>query len=137
MTNALIIGCGVAGPAAALALQKVGINATIYEAASTTAHDIGASMGISLNGLDALRTLAAHEPVRDAGFPIPRNVMWLGNGRRVGDGQNGTPLPDGTLPTAIMRADLFAALHEQAVHRNIAIRHGKGLARIEHRVEQV
>ena len=137
MTNALIIGCGVAGPAAALALQKVGINATIYEAAPATAHDVGASMAISLNGLDALRTLDAHEAVRDAGFPIPRNVMWLGNGRRIGDSHSGTPLPDGTLPIAIMRADLYAALHEQALHRNIPIQYGKRLAGIQHRGDHV
>ena len=33
MTRALIIGGGIAGPVAAMALQRAGIQATIYEAA--------------------------------------------------------------------------------------------------------
>ncbi|MEK8106324.1 NAD(P)/FAD-dependent oxidoreductase [Micromonospora sp. M12] len=137
MTHALIIGGGVAGPTAAIALQKVGIAATVYEAYATTAHDVGASMGISLNGLDALRTLDAHTVVRDAGFPVPRGVMWLGNGRRLGEGHTGTPLPDGTLPIVIGRYDLYAALRQEALRRGVPIHHGKRLAHIEHRGDQV
>ncbi|MEU7612524.1 NAD(P)/FAD-dependent oxidoreductase [Micromonospora sp. NPDC049204] len=137
MTHALIIGGGVAGPTAAIALQKVGIDATVYEAYPTTAHDVGASMGISLNGLDALRTLDAHTVVRDAGFPVPRGVMWLGNGRRLGEGHTGTPLPDGTLPIVIGRYDLYAALRHEALRRGVPIHHDKRLAHTEPRGDQV
>jgi len=97
--NALIIGGGVAGSTAAMALQKVGIDATIYEAYATTAHDVGASMGISLNGLDALRTLGAHQAVRDAGFPSPAVSCGLATAGGSATEENGTPLPDGTLPS--------------------------------------
>jgi len=137
MTHALIIGGGVAGPTAAIALQKVGIDATVYEAYTTTAHDLGSSMGISLNGLDALRTLDAHAAVRDAGFPVPRGVMWLGNGRRLGEGDTGTPLPDGTLPIVIRRHDLYAVLRHEALRRGVPIHHGKRLSDVRHRGDQV
>lgn len=137
MTHALIIGGGVAGPTAAIALRKVGIDATIYEAYTTTAHDLGASMGITLNGLDALRTLDAHTVVRDAGFPVPRGVMWLGNGRLLGEADTGTPLPDGTLGTVIRRHDLYAVLRHEALRRDVPIHHGKRLAHVEHRGDQI
>ncbi|GAA1609345.1 FAD-dependent monooxygenase [Actinoplanes couchii] len=133
MTHALIIGGGIAGSVTAIALQRVGIDATVYEAHTTPAHEVGASMGISLNGLAALRTLDAHAAVRDAGFPVPRGDMWLGNGRHLGAQDTGTPLPDGTLPVVIRRSDLYAVLRQEAIRRGVPIHHGKRLAGVEHR----
>jgi FAD-dependent urate hydroxylase len=58
-TAALIIGAGVAGPAAAMALQKAGIDAIVYEAHSTSAAGIGEFLTLATNGVSALRTLEA------------------------------------------------------------------------------
>lgn len=53
--KAMIIGCGIAGPAMALALKKVGVQAIIYEAQATPDDQKGAFLGISPNGLNILK----------------------------------------------------------------------------------
>ncbi len=53
--KAIIIGCGIAGPAMALALQKVGVQAVIYEAREVPDDTEGAFLGISPNGLNILK----------------------------------------------------------------------------------
>ena len=50
--RALIIGAGIAGPVAAMALQRVGIDAVIVEAHARTDADIGSYMTVTANGLD-------------------------------------------------------------------------------------
>ncbi len=134
--KAVIIGGGVAGPVAAMALQKVGIDSTLYEARPVSAHGAGATMGLSTNGLAALQILDAHRAVADAGFPCPRGVMWLGDGRRLGEDVP-TPLPDGTTAVQLLRADLYAALHERAATRGLRVEHGRRLVRVDHRGDQV
>lgn len=134
--KAVIIGGGVAGPVAAMALQKVGIDSTLYEAHPTGAHGVGATMGLSTNGLAALQILDAHRAVADAGFSCPRGVMWLGNGRRLGEDVP-TPLPDGTTAIQLLRADLYAALHEHAATRGVRIEYGRRLVEVDHRGDQV
>jgi 2-polyprenyl-6-methoxyphenol hydroxylase-like FAD-dependent oxidoreductase len=64
MTKALIIGGGIAGPVTAMALQRAGIESTVYEAHPTEAGDAGVFLTVAVNGLDALRTLDVHRPVR-------------------------------------------------------------------------
>jgi FAD-dependent urate hydroxylase len=58
-THAVIIGGGIAGPVTAMALQKAGIPATVYEAYDRTSDGVGAFLTLAVNGLDALKTLGA------------------------------------------------------------------------------
>jgi hypothetical protein len=69
--TALVIGGG-AGPVTALALQKAGIEATVYEAYSTTAEGLGGIFMVAPNGLDALRIGGVDEAVRAISQPIGR-----------------------------------------------------------------
>jgi FAD-dependent urate hydroxylase len=134
LTNkkALIIGGGIAGPVTAMALQRAGIDAVIYEAYDTDAGlDAGAFLTVAVNGLDALRTLDAHEPVLAAGFPTRKIEFFSGTGKRLGEVPIGGTLPDGTVTHTIKRADLYRVLHEQAIHRGIRIEHGKRLVDAE------
>jgi len=62
--TALVIGGGIAGPVAAMALQKASIQATVYEAYDSTADGIGGGLSIAPNGLTALSILDADEVVR-------------------------------------------------------------------------
>jgi len=59
MTAALVIGAGIAGPVAAMALQRVGVEATVLEAGPGPADDIGAFLTLQINGIDALRAIEA------------------------------------------------------------------------------
>jgi 2-polyprenyl-6-methoxyphenol hydroxylase-like FAD-dependent oxidoreductase len=128
--KALIIGCGIGGPAVAMALQQAGIESAIYEAHSTTADGVGSFLNIASNGLDALRVIGAHEAVMDAGIPTPRMVMWSGTGKRLGQVANGLRLDDGTVSHTIQRADFYRIMREEASARGIPISYGKRLVDI-------
>ena len=59
MPGVLIIGGGIAGTAAALALGKTAIDATIYEAHPLSSQDRGAFLMLASNGMRALRQIDA------------------------------------------------------------------------------
>ena len=129
--NALVIGCGIAGPVAAMALQRAGIDAVIYEAYDRPADFLGSFLNVASNGLDALRTIDAHRQVLGDGFPTPRMVMWSGTGKRLGEVANGLTLPDGTTSITIKRGLLHRALRDEAGRRGIRIEVGKRLASVD------
>ncbi|GAA3468379.1 FAD-dependent oxidoreductase [Nonomuraea roseola] len=129
--KALIIGCGIGGPATAMALQQVGIDAEIFEAYDQTADNVGSFLNVASNGLDALRTLDAHKAVMAAGIPTPRMVMWSGTGRRLGEVANGLALDDGTVSHTIQRSDLYRVVRDEALGRGIPITYGRRLVSYE------
>jgi FAD-dependent urate hydroxylase len=129
--TALVIGGGVAGPVAAMALQRAGIQATVYEAHPPTTEDVGSYLTVATNGLDALRAIDAHTPVLAAGFPTLTNVLWSSTGKRLGAVTNGGVLPDGTTSHTIKRARLYRALHHEAAGRGIHVEYGKRLVGAE------
>lgn len=61
--KAIIIGSGIAGPAMALALKKIGIQSVIYEAKPNADDDKGAFLGISPNGLNILKEYVALDEI--------------------------------------------------------------------------
>src|SRR3712207_2739302 len=93
--KALIIGGGIAGPVIAMALQCAGIDPVVYDAYDTSAGlEAGAFLTVAVNGLDALRTLDAHAPVLDAGFPTRNIEFFSGTGKRLGEVPIGGMLPE-------------------------------------------
>jgi len=129
--NALVIGGGIAGPVAAMALQKAGIDAVVYERYPTAADRTGAFLTLASNGIDALRVVGADGPVLAAGFLTPRITLRSGSGRRLGQSRLGDTLPDGTTSHTLKRADLYRALHEQAESRGIRVEFGRRLVGVE------
>jgi 2-polyprenyl-6-methoxyphenol hydroxylase-like FAD-dependent oxidoreductase len=127
MDKALIVGGGVAGPVAAMALQRAGITAVVYEAHVPTGEEVGSYLTVASNGLDALGAIGADGPVLDAGFPTPTNVLLSSGGRRLGRVSNGGRLADGTAAHTIKRARLYRALHQQAGDRGVQVVFGKRL----------
>jgi 2-polyprenyl-6-methoxyphenol hydroxylase-like FAD-dependent oxidoreductase len=129
--TALVIGGGIAGPAAAMALQKAGIESVVYEAHPASAEGIGAFLTLATNGVDALRTLDAEGPAIAAGFPSTAIVVWSGTGKRLGAAVVSTTLEDGTTGHTLKRADLYRAIRDRAAARGIRIEHGKRLVAAE------
>jgi FAD-dependent urate hydroxylase len=101
--RALIIGGGIGGPVAAVALERAGIQATVYEASDAPADDVGLFLNTSSNGLDVLRTLDVDAAGRADGFRIPRSVFWSSTGKRLGQVANGIRLRDLVMPLALKR----------------------------------
>ncbi len=131
--SALIIGAGVAGPAAALAMQKAGIDPIVFEADPESADGAGVFLTVASNGIDALRVLGADQAVLAAGFPTPGITLRSSTGKPLGVSMTGQRLPDGTLSQTIRRSDLYRALYRQAADRGIRIEHGKRLVSAEDR----
>ncbi|MQA07411.1 MAG: FAD-dependent monooxygenase [Pseudonocardiaceae bacterium] len=124
--TALVIGGGVAGPVAAMALRKAGIEATVYESYPSTADGIGGSLALAPNGQAALEVVGAREAVVAAAQPIHRSVLSF-DGKEVA-----IPSLTGLPPLQLVhRADLHRALHGIAAERGIEIEHGKRLMAVE------
>jgi 2-polyprenyl-6-methoxyphenol hydroxylase-like FAD-dependent oxidoreductase len=131
MVKVLIAGGGIAGPVTAMALQRAGIEAVVYEAHIPTTGEAGSYLTVATNGLDALRAVDADKPVLAAGFPTPTNVLLSGGGRRLGVVSNGGRLADGTVSHTIKRARLYQALHDEAAARGIRTEYGRRLVGAE------
>lgn len=124
--KAVIIGGGIAGPAAALALRKAGISSTVYEAYGSTADGVGGVLSVAPNGLNALAVVGVDTGA--LGQPIQRQVMMDGNGKRwfEFDGLPGLPAS-----RVISRSELHRTLHDQALARSIRIEYGKRLVSVD------
>jgi 2-polyprenyl-6-methoxyphenol hydroxylase-like FAD-dependent oxidoreductase len=128
MTRAIVVGAGVAGPVAAMALQRVGIDACVYEAYAGDAGGIGSFLTLQANGMDALRAVDAAGAVEELGLATPRVTFYSGTGKRLGDGPLGA---ETALSRTLRRADLYAALRAEALRRGARIEHGKRLVTAE------
>jgi 2-polyprenyl-6-methoxyphenol hydroxylase-like FAD-dependent oxidoreductase len=118
-----VIGGGVAGPVAAIALGLAGITATIYEADEHSSDGIGAMLTLAPNGIAALSSIGLDWP-DGIGQALTRTVIAGPTGRRLAafDG-----LHDLGPSRALWRADLYRVLKQQAVDRGIAYEYGKRL----------
>jgi 2-polyprenyl-6-methoxyphenol hydroxylase-like FAD-dependent oxidoreductase len=125
MTRAIVVGGGVAGPVVAMALQKAGIEATVHEAHAGPAGDVGAWLGLQVNGLDALRAIDAEHAVADVGFPTPVIEFRSWTGTVLG--ALSTAGPGGDSGLSMRRSDLYRALHAEALRRGVRFRYGSRL----------
>ncbi len=128
--DAVVIGGGIAGHAAAMALQMAGIDPVIYEAQPAAA-GTGAFLTVATNGIGALRVLGADKPVLDAAFPTPSITLRSDTGKHLGASSTGSALADGTTSHTIKRADLYRAMHDETRRRGVLVEFGKRLVTAE------
>jgi len=126
--QAIIVGGGIAGPMTAMALQRVGIPASVFESHGEAEPDHASYFTVSANGLEALRQIGALEPVLAAGFPTRRNVLWNHRGRRLASLSLDSSLPGSPVARTIKRSGLARILQDEARRRGIAIHFGHRLA---------
>src|SRR3954470_13554481 len=122
--SVLVVGSGVAGPATAIALQQVGIRATLLEAHDHANTEVGSWFTIAPNGIAVLAELGILDDVRDLGVPTRYNLMLGATGRSLGRLAIGRPLDDGTPALSFKRTRLAARLVEIARSRGIDVRTG-------------
>ena len=82
--NAIIIGCGIAGPAFALQLKSAGIKNTIYEAEKTPS-DIGLFIYLSPNGMNVIRSLGLYDKIKKLGINTHRYIFHNEKGKQLGN----------------------------------------------------
>jgi len=122
----VVVGAGIAGYTAALALRKAGIGASVYEAYANAADGIGGLLALAPNGQSALRIVDV-EP-NELGQPVDRFVSCRHDGAIVHEFAGIAGLP----PTRLVRrAELYAKLRDLARSRDIPIEHGKRLVSVD------
>lgn len=128
--KALIIGGGIGGPAVAVALQRAGHEAAIYEAHEGPAESLGLFLGIGVNGLRVLRDLDLIEAIYQVdSIPTPLMVFSSTTGKRLGTLSSGCLDGEHPSPT-IMRGVLQSVLLREAVARGVKVHYGKRLTAI-------
>lgn len=124
MSKVAIIGGGIAGPVLAMALQKAGFEAEIFEQYERTAEGVGSFMNIAPNGVDAVEGLGLGDLIRSVGTHTPAMAFYSRNGEKLTD-----DIPfdrdGGKGNTTLTRSALYVALRDEAVQRGIPINYGK------------
>jgi 2-polyprenyl-6-methoxyphenol hydroxylase-like FAD-dependent oxidoreductase len=117
--HAIIIGGGVAGPASALALSKMGVVCTIYELRESAA-TIGGAINLTPNALRVLDHFGILEQAMKLGCPCEKiEVFSVATGKRLGELPFGSEEIHGYSSLRICRTDLqqlmLSAVHEAAI----------------------
>ena len=128
--KAVIVGAGVCGPVAAMALQRAGIAAKVFEARRSPGEE-GSYLTVATNGLDALRAIDAHGPVLEAGFHSSWTIMASGSGKRLGRVAVGSTRDGRDASHTLKRSHLHRVLHDEARRRGVPIAFGKRLIATE------
>ena len=130
-SSVAVIGGGIAGSAAAIALVKAGIAATIYEARPSGADSTGIMLTLGVNGLDALHALDAEHVVADLGFATPGITLRNHAGRHLGFTSSGSDLVAGRSSRNLQRDQLAGVLLAEAERRGVNIERGKRLVGLQ------
>ena len=126
--HAIIIGGGIAGPLAAIAVRELGGTATVYEAhGQSTGANVGAWLTLAVNGIAALAALGVAAPIVAQGFPSRHIELCSGDGKVLGVVPIGGELDDGTVTHTLRRSDLYRTIAELAHDRGVRFEHGKKL----------
>jgi 2-polyprenyl-6-methoxyphenol hydroxylase-like FAD-dependent oxidoreductase len=127
MDPILVLGGGIAGTVAALALRKAGLAAVVYEAREPDEEN-GYFLNLAPNGLAVLEALGVRAEVEAAGFPFLGMDFFNAGGKPIGTVQGSPSL-------VVKRAALHRALWDAAVRRGVRFEVGRRL--VEARPEGV
>ena len=122
--TAIIVGGGVAGPATALALQHVGVEAVVLERRTDRNPTEGSYFTIAPNGLDALDLLGVLDLAREVGFPSTTNAMYGATGRLLGELSLGCRSRTGRWRSRRSGRSWPPRLLDEAERRGIEVRRG-------------
>ncbi len=67
--RAIVVGAGIGGLSTAIALRRVGVEATVFERAGEL-KEIGAGVALAANAVRALRGLGLADAIKDIGVPV-------------------------------------------------------------------
>ncbi|MFI6048015.1 FAD-dependent oxidoreductase [Nocardia sp. NPDC051321] len=118
--TALVIGGGIAGPVAASALLKAGIDARVFEAYPGSSYNIGSGLALAPNGIAALDIIDAGDAVRAIAKPISKMGLSIGGKDLFMRGLAGLP------PLQMVdRGELHQTLHDHAVSAGVPFEYNK------------
>ncbi len=108
--RAIIVGGGIGGLSAAIALRQLGVESAVFERERELG-EIGAGLSLWTNALEAFKSLGLAEAVQALGAPIERSLFRSWRGRLLGE----IPVAEigkkfGGRSVCVHRADLQATL---------------------------
>ncbi len=125
--KAIIIGAGIAGPALALQLQRVGIQSVIYESRPRPDGDEGAFLGLTPNGQNAIRSLVDLAGLHEEYTP-GKMEFYNARNRKIGELDTaGQRERFGAETIQLKRSRLNGLLQQAALAAGIPIHTGKKL----------
>jgi 2-polyprenyl-6-methoxyphenol hydroxylase-like FAD-dependent oxidoreductase len=117
--RAIIIGGGIGGITAAIALRRVGIEATVYERAPEL-REVGSALPLFANALKALQKLGLGDKIEALGVHANTLTVSTWRGDVLVDVINEKHLQGlGTVSTVVHRAELLALLVETLGMENV------------------
>ena len=131
----LVVGGGIAGTVAAIALHKAGLEPVIAEAFDVDADGVGAFLTVAPNGVRGLRLLDSAASALARSFETPRFEISLGSGRVLAEmpAAGDSELP----PRTVRRSDFYGGLRREAERRSIPAHYGKRLVDAEENADGV
>lgn len=130
--KALIIGCGIAGPAVALFLKRAGLDTEVYEARSAAAEDAGFFLNLAPNGMNVLKTLGIDQRLEAEGFPATGISFFDRHGKQVGALDNSLDAQRyGARGLVVKRAKLQDVLRGEVERQGIPISFDKKLRDVD------
>jgi 2-polyprenyl-6-methoxyphenol hydroxylase-like FAD-dependent oxidoreductase len=112
LQRALVIGSGIAGPVVALALQRAGIDAVIYEGHHEARDAEGSFLGLAPNGRDVLATLGIRDEIDAVGIETTEIALLNHSGKRLGV----SPQPVLTVKRGLLTGALRQAAEARGIH---------------------
>ncbi len=125
LSRALIVGGGIAGLSAAVALARIGVRCDVVELAD--AH-LGASMGISGRAAEALDELGLYDECLATSRPFDADSkalhQWDASGRLLSTGPQRPSWPGAKTGLGVYRPDFLRVLAEEAERLGVDVRIG-------------
>lgn len=117
--KAIVIGGGIGGLTAAIALRKAGFDANVYERALVM-KEIGAGVALASNAITALSHLGLADEVAAQGIPLANGAIKTWKGEVIVKGSEETRA---FLNVCVHRADLLRVLVEALGKDLISLAH--------------
>ncbi len=115
-SKALIIGAGIGGLTAAIALRQAHFDVEVFERAPEL-KELGAGIALSPNAVRVLKHLGLMQQVLDRGAAVEAAVSYTWNGREISRlATNLADVPSISLHRADLQQVLFSALPPDCVH---------------------
>lgn len=135
--NAIVIGAGIAGPAMAIQLKLLGIDAEIFEARPEHEMNQGVFLGITPNGLNVINQWIDPENLKEEYTP-GKMVFYNARGKNIGELDTKHQIEKyGAETIQIKRAKISKELREETLVHGISIHYGKKLVGLEQNDNEV
>jgi 2-polyprenyl-6-methoxyphenol hydroxylase-like FAD-dependent oxidoreductase len=133
--RAIIIGAGIAGPATAIFLKKIGIDAEVFEAWPCST-GIGGGLQIAPNGMHVLAEIGLADEMIRRGSVAEAFEFYSQSGARLGSINKNMQQRFGQPAVNMCRATLTEAILATARRQSVEVTFEKRLVRIEDRPDQ-